>query len=118
MLPFNFTSNLSHLIDGVLFYIQKPGVMKVTFKKPLTYDNWQAFTEVLIEMIHNDYLQWEFHLEELDTLNSIDIGMWVMCNARIMSHSGKLVFLVKQNSNIHNILNITKIHEILTIKIV
>ena len=104
--------------NGVIFSIPKPGKMKVTFKKPLTHDNWQEFTEAMVEMIKDDYLQWDFHLEELNTLNSIDIGMWVMCNARVMSHSGKLIFFVKHGSNIHDILNITKIHEILTLKII
>jgi hypothetical protein len=51
MLPSNYTSNLSHHIDGILINIQKPGILIVTFKKPLTYDNCQEFTETLIEMI-------------------------------------------------------------------
>ena len=113
-----FTSNLPHLVNGVLFSVHNSGRVKVTFNKSLDYDTCQEFTRTMIEMIRENNLQWEFNLLELNNVKSIDIGMWVMCNARVTSLSGKLVIIVKRNSNIHRVLSITKVDRNIPIKLV
>jgi hypothetical protein len=118
MLSTTITAHLPHVVNGVLFSEQNPGYMKATFKKSLDYDTWQEFTKTMIEMIKENYLQWDFNLQELDNVKSIDIGMWVMCNTRVTSLSGKLVLIVKRNSSIHRVLSITKVNKIIPVKLV
>ena len=95
MLSPNITAQLPYLINGVIFSIQEPGRMKVTFNNSLDYDIWQEFTKTMVEMIKEKYFQWEFDLQELNIVHSIDIGMWVMCNARIMGLPGKFNLIIK-----------------------
>ena len=118
MLSPNITAHLPHLVNGVIFSEQNPGYMKVTFNDSLDYDTWQEFTKTMIEMIKENYLQWDFNLQELNDVQSIDIGMWVMCNTRITTFFGKLVIIVKRNSSIHRVLSITKVDKIIPIKFV
>jgi hypothetical protein len=116
MLSPNVTVHLPHVVNGVVFSIQNPGYMKVTFNNSLDYDTWQEFTKTMIEMIKENYLQWDFNLQELNDVQSIDIGMWVMCNARVTSLSGNLVIIVKQNSSMHRVLSITKVDKNIPVK--
>ena len=116
MLSPTITAHLPHLVNGVLFSIQNPGYMKVTFNNSLDYDTWQEFTKTMIEMIKENYLQWDFNLQKLDNVKSIDIGMWEMCNTRVTSLSGTLVIIVKRNSKIHRVLSITKVDKNIPVK--
>ena len=118
MLSHNITAHFDHLVNGVLFSEQNPSYMKVTFNNSLDYDTWQEFTKTMIEMIKENYLQWDFNLQELNDVQSIDIGMWEMSNTRVTSLSGKLVIIVKRNSNIHRVLSITKVDKNIPIKLV
>jgi hypothetical protein len=111
----NFTAQLSHIINGVTFTLQKPGSVLVTFTRSLDFFEWQEFNDTLNQMIKKEYHEWVFNLVELRKPTSIDIGMWLTCNAKLTNQSGSLGFIVKRNSNVQKVLNVTKLDQIFSI---
>jgi len=79
---------------------------------------WKELRASLTEMLKNGLLQWEFLLDKLDLATSVDIGMWVACNAVVENHSGKITFVVRKDSTIHKTLSITKLDQILSISFI
>ena len=112
----NFTAHLSNVINGVLFSVQGQEQIRVKFIKSLDFFEWQEFSDTLNGMIRNNYRRWEFNLEHLKRPTSIDIGMWLTCNAKIQNQSGSLKFVVKKESSVQKVLAVTKLDSILSIE--
>jgi hypothetical protein len=104
-------------IRGVTVKIDLQNV-HVTFKESLDFFEWQGVQKNMNKLLDNRYLQWEFNLKELAFPTSIDIGMWVTCNAKVSNKSGEMVFIVGQESNVHKILSATKLDKILHLTII
>jgi hypothetical protein len=88
----------------------------VKFTKSLDFFEWQEFNDTLNEMMRNNYTQWEFNLEHLNRPTSIDLGMWLTCNAKISNQGGALRFVVKKESSVQKIITVTKIDTIFDIE--
>ncbi len=101
---------------------QRPGKenqkVKVTFNSNLTSPEWQELREKMKEMIDEGYIFWEFNLSRLKSPTSTDLGMWVACNAVLTNYSGKMQFVVREDSMVKNLIRITKLDLILSIKLV
>jgi hypothetical protein len=64
------------------------------------------------EFVEGGLLRWEFDLSELQYPGSTDIGMWVTCGARIKHSAGRVTFLVRRSSQVHSLLELTRLFEI------
>ncbi len=91
--------------------------MEVIFTSPMEPLEWQEFRESMIQMLKDNCLQWVFNLKGLTFPTSTDIGMWVTCNATVLSYSGKVEFLIRRNSNLQKVLSVTKLDKILNISL-
>jgi hypothetical protein len=111
----NFTAQLSHIINGVTFNLQGPGRVMVTFTKSLDIEEWQEFNNTLTDMIRKGYQNWIFNLKDMHMPTSIDIGMWLTCNAKITNSSGSVQFIIKKCSVVQRTLAVTKLNSIFSI---
>ena len=116
MPPPNYTAHLSNIINGVIFSIHGQDQIRVKFTKSLDFFEWQEFNDTLNEMIRNNYKHWEFNMEHLSRPTSIDIGMWLTCNAKITNQAGDLKFVIKKESSVQKIISVTKLDTILNIE--
>jgi anti-anti-sigma factor len=92
--------------------------VQVTFKESLDFFEWQGVQKNMNQLLDNGYFQWVFDLKELAYPTSIDIGMWVTCNAKVCNKSGEMEFLINQESKVHKILSATKLDKILHLNII
>lgn len=92
--------------------------MEVIFTSPMEPLEWQEFSATMIQMLKDNCLQWVFNLQSLTFPTSTDIGMWVTCNATVLSYSGKVDFLIRRNSDLQKVLSVTKLDQILNISII
>lgn len=92
--------------------------VKVTFASNLTSSEWQELREKMMGMIEEGYTFWEFNLSRLKSPTSTDLGMWVACNAVVENYSGNIQFVVRESSMVKNLISITKLDQILSIKLV
>jgi len=95
----------------------KDNEVLVKFLTPMDSFEWNRFTSMLVRMLKNGFLKWKFILTEQQIATSVDIGMWVSCNATINSYKGELVIIVLEGSTIHKTLVFTKLDKILNISI-
>ncbi len=90
----------------------------VKFMNPMDSYEWNNFTSMMVRMLKNGFTRWKFILTDLPIATSIDIGMWVSCNATINNYSGVLEFIVKENSTIYKTLKFTNLDQIFKITMV
>ncbi len=90
----------------------------VKFVSPMDTYDWNGFTSMMVRMLKNGFTRWKFILTDLPIATSVDIGMWVSCNATINNYSGTLEFIVKDNSTVHKTLKFTNLDQIFKVTLV
>ena len=92
--------------------------VKITFTGSPTPKEWEELRETMNGLIKKGYDEWEFNLQRLNKPNSMDLGMWVACNAAVTNRDGKMQFIICENSYLKSILHYTKLDQILSINVV
>ncbi|HEB29700.1 hypothetical protein LCGC14_2083890 [marine sediment metagenome] len=92
--------------------------VKITFTGSPTSTEWEELRETMSSLIKKGFNEWEFNLQRFDRPNSLDLGMWVACNAAITNRDGKMQFSICENSNLKSILHYTKLDQILSINVI
>ena len=95
----------------------KENEVLVKFLSSMNTFEWNRFTSMLVRMLRNGFLRWKFILTEQPIATSIDIGMWVSCNATINNYNGEVEFIVLEDTTIHKTLIFTKLDKILKISL-
>jgi len=103
--------------DKYIIKKTKDNEVLVKFMSPLDTFEWNRFTSMLVRMLKNGFLNWKFILTEQQIATSVDIGMWVSCNATINNYNGAITFIVLEGSTIHKTLVFTKLDKILNISL-
>ena len=96
----------------------KENEVLVKFTSSMDAFEWNRFTSMLVRMLKSGFLKWKFILAEQPIATSVDIGMWVSCNATINNYKGEVIFIVLEGSTIHKTLIFTKLDKILKISLI
>jgi len=92
--------------------------VRIRFFNPMDAHEWKIFGDNMVRMLKNGFLKWRFILKDMNIATSVDLGMWVSCNATVNNYSGEIDFVVRENSTIHRTLVFTKLEQILSVTLV
>jgi len=111
-----FVLNINN-VHGVSAYLDNEKI-RLMFRSSLQLESWHSLLRTINELIQANLLNWNFDLTKLEYPSSTDIGMWVTCVSRIKLKSGKIVFIVQKESNIHMLLEATNLMKIFDVVLV
>ena len=117
MVSDNYVLYISKL-HGLQIASDAANSVKITFTGSPTPREQEELRETMNGLIKKGFDEWEFNLQRFDKPNSMDLGMWVACNAAVTNRNGKMIFCICENSYVKSILHYTLLDQILTICIV
>lgn len=91
--------------------------MVVHFIGRMTAEDWDRFADFFREKLGEDVTKWDLNTEQMEFIDSKDIGMFVSLNANVAAVGGNMRLIVHRDSKFVKVMKLTKLDLILDIVI-
>src|SRR5690242_9918348 len=88
--------------------------MDVELVKGFTSDNFETLVQFYQDRVNKGVLHWDVSLRNLEIINSVGLGVLVAFNAAVASRGGKLRLILRKDSKITSLLQLTKLDKIIS----
>ena len=93
--------------------VEKSG--RVVFVRTLPVEEWEKFQTDLLKMLAKGYLDWTFHLENVEAFSSVELGRLLSLHVLVKKVSGNLTLKVRRDSLLGRSFVEMHLHKALTI---